>query len=58
MKTTVTGVKLQQIAIIDELPQPNSFVNDKQMQKKIVKSKYSNCIGGIYGRLAITQIHR
>ena len=45
VKVTKTGVKLQQINIIDRIPQPNNFANDKQVQKKVTKSKYSDFVG-------------
>jgi hypothetical protein len=45
VKTTATGVKLQQIAIENGVPVADRFISDKQTQKKIVKSKWSECIG-------------
>lgn len=45
VKTTDTGVKLQQIAVENGTPIANKFVSDKQIQKKIVKSKWSDFVG-------------
>lgn len=45
IKTTPTGVRLQQIAIKDGQPVANSFISDKSMQKKVTKSKYSDFVG-------------
>lgn len=45
IKTTATGVKLQEINISENKPQPNNFKSDKQIQKKIVKSKWSDFVG-------------
>jgi hypothetical protein len=45
IKITTGGVKLQQIKIENGKPIKDQFVNDKQMQKKIVKSKYSEFVG-------------
>lgn len=48
IKTTKTGVKLQQIKVENGMPLKDEFINDKQEQKKIVKSKFSNWIGVYY----------
>lgn len=45
IKTTETGVKLQQIAIENSLPVADRFISDKQMQKKVTKSKWSDFVG-------------
>ncbi len=45
VKTTETGVKLQQIAVENGVPVANRFISDKQAQKKIVKSKWSDWVG-------------
>lgn len=42
MKITDTGVKLQQIKVENNIPLLNNFISDKQMQKKVVKSKWSD----------------
>lgn len=45
IKTTATGVKLQQIKVEGGKPITGQFVNDKLTQKKIVKSKFSDYVG-------------
>lgn len=45
VKTTTTGVKIQQIAVENGAPIANKFINDRITQKKIVKSAYSDWIG-------------
>ena len=45
VKTTETGVKIQQIAVENAKPIPDKFVEQKPTQKKIVKSKYSEFVG-------------
>ena len=45
IKTTDTGVKLQQVAIEKGTPIVDKFVSDKATQKKIVKSKWSDFVG-------------
>lgn len=45
IKTTETGVKLQQVAVSENIPQSNQFISDKQMQKKVVKSKFGDFVG-------------
>jgi hypothetical protein len=45
IKTTATGVKLQQIAVENGLPVADRFINDKQVQRKITKSKWSDFVG-------------
>jgi hypothetical protein len=45
VKTTKTGVKIQRIAIENGEPIKDNFVSDKVMQKKIVKSKWSEFVG-------------
>lgn len=45
VRVTKTGVKIQQIAVENSLPVANKFIRDKQMQKKVVKSKWSDWIG-------------
>lgn len=45
VKTTATGVKLQQIAVENGKPVKDRFISDKQMQRKITKSKWSDFIG-------------
>jgi hypothetical protein len=44
VKTTETGVKLQQIAVKNGIPIPGQFIGEP-MQKKIVKSKWSDWTG-------------
>jgi hypothetical protein len=45
IKTTASGVKLQRIRITDGKPIKDDFVSEEQMQKKIVKSKWSEFVG-------------
>jgi hypothetical protein len=45
VKTTATGVKLQQIAIEKGVPVADKFISDTQTQKKIVKIKWSDWMG-------------
>lgn len=45
IKTTVTGVKLQRIALENGKPIPDKFIEDKATQKRVVKSKWSEWIG-------------
>ena len=45
LKTTAKGVTLQKIKVEDNKPIRDNFISDKTMQKKIVKSKYSDFIG-------------
>lgn len=45
IKTTATGVKLQQIAVENNKPIADRFISDKAMQRKVVKSKWSDYIG-------------
>lgn len=45
IKTTETGVKLQQIAVEKGVPVKDRFISDKQVQKKVVKSKWSDFVG-------------
>lgn len=48
IKITKTGVKLQQILIQAGKPVKDEFISDKQEQKKVVKSKFSDWIGVYY----------
>jgi hypothetical protein len=45
IKTTETGVKLQEIAVKNGEPIKDSFTGEKATQKKVVKSKWSEWIG-------------
>ena len=45
IKVTETGVKLQQIKVENGVPVANEFISDKQTQKKVVKSKFSDYVG-------------
>ena len=45
IKVTATGVKLQQIKVENGLPIANEFISDKQTQKKVVKSNFSDYVG-------------
>jgi hypothetical protein len=45
VKTTPAGVKLQQIAVENGVPILGKFISDKQVLRKIVKSKWSDWIG-------------
>lgn len=45
VKVTETGVKLQEIAVKNGRPIPDSFISSKQTQKKVVKSKFSDFVG-------------
>jgi len=45
VKVTKTGVKIQRIEVENGKPIADKFIGDKAMQKKIVKSKYSDFIG-------------
>lgn len=44
IKTTVTGVKIQQITVEKGVPVPDSFIGEP-IHKKVVKSKYSDFLG-------------
>ena len=44
VKTTETGVKIQQIAVEKGVPVPDRFIGEP-MQKKVVKSKFSDFVG-------------
>lgn len=45
IKTTATGVKLQEIAVERGVPVADRFISDKATQRKVTKSKYSDWIG-------------
>lgn len=45
IKTTSTGVKLQQIAVENGKPIPDRFIGEKQVQRKVTKSKWSDWVG-------------
>jgi len=45
VKVTKTGVKIQRIEVENGKPIANQFISDKAMQKKIVKSKFSDFVG-------------
>lgn len=45
IKVTKTGVKIQQIKADGGKPIKDDFISEKQEQKKIIKSKYSDFIG-------------
>jgi len=45
IKTTKTGVKIQEIAVKNEIPIAGQFISDKATQKKVVKSKYCEWVG-------------
>lgn len=45
VKVTKTGVKIQRIEVENGKPIANQFISDKVMQKKIVKSKFSDFVG-------------
>jgi hypothetical protein len=45
VKVTKTGVKIQQIEVKEGKPLAGQFISDKVMQKKIVKSKWSDFVG-------------
>lgn len=45
IRSTETGVKLQEITVIDNEPIPNSFTDAKPIQRKVVKSKFSDFVG-------------
>jgi hypothetical protein len=45
IKVTETGVKIQQIAIENDIPIPDKFTGEPAKQKKIVKSKFSDFVG-------------
>lgn len=45
IKVTATGVKIQQIKVEDNKPQPGQFTGEKAKQKKVVKSKWSDWTG-------------
>lgn len=44
IKTTETGVKLQQIKVENGVPVPDRFI-EEPMQKKVVKSKFRDFVG-------------
>jgi hypothetical protein len=48
IKTTATGVKIQRIAVENNVPQPGKYTGEP-MQKKVVKSKYSDFVGAYDG---------
>jgi len=45
VKTTETGCKIQQIKVDGETPIKDAFISDKQEQKKVQKSRYSEWVG-------------
>lgn len=45
VRVTKTGVKIQRIEVENGKPIANQFISDKVMQKKIVKSKFSDFVG-------------
>jgi hypothetical protein len=45
VKVTKTGVKIQQIEVKEGKPLAGQFISNKVMQKKIVKSKWSDFVG-------------
>lgn len=45
VKTTDTGVKLQQIAVEKGVPIRDRFISDKQVQRKVIQSKWSDWVG-------------
>jgi hypothetical protein len=45
IKTTDTGVKLQEIEVSNGIPQAGKFKNDEQIQRKVAKSKWSDFLG-------------
>lgn len=45
VKVTATGVKLQQIAVENGVPVADRFISDKQTQRKVTKSKWSDWVG-------------
>jgi hypothetical protein len=45
IKTTETGVKIQEIKVENNAPIPGSFTEAKPMQKKVTKSKWSDFVG-------------
>jgi hypothetical protein len=45
IKTTETGVKVQEIKVENNVPISGSFTEAKPMQKKVVKSKFSDFVG-------------
>jgi uncharacterized beta-barrel protein YwiB (DUF1934 family) len=45
IKVTSTGVKLQEINIDNGVPVKDSFTDEKPIQKKVTKSKYSDNVG-------------
>jgi hypothetical protein len=49
IKVTNTGVKLQEIAVKNSIPIADNFISKKVVQRKVVKSKYSNFIGVYMG---------
>lgn len=44
VKTTETGVKLQQIAVEKGVPVPSRFISDKQVQRKVTQSKWNDSV--------------
>lgn len=48
VKVTKTGVKIQKIKVEDGKPVKDEFISEKQEQKKVVKSKFSDFIGVYY----------
>jgi hypothetical protein len=45
VKTTDTGVKLQQIAVEKGVPVRDRFISDKQVLRKVIQSKWSDFVG-------------
>jgi len=45
VKTTATGVKLQQIAVENGKPVKDRFISDKQVLRKVIQSKWSDWVG-------------
>lgn len=45
VKTTDTGVKLQQIAVEKGVPVRDRFISDKQVLRKVIQSKWSDWVG-------------
>jgi hypothetical protein len=45
VKTTDTGVKLQQIAVEKGVPIRDRFISDKQVLRKVIQSKWSDWVG-------------
>ncbi|NLW92969.1 MAG: hypothetical protein GXY34_15380, partial [Syntrophomonadaceae bacterium] len=45
VKVTKTGVKIQRIAVENNKPIPSQFIEEKAIQRKVVKSKWSDWTG-------------